>query len=164
MFSRSTATSRADVPGRVLPMQRYFSIALLMLVLVALGGCAAATLKEIGATTSAKLATVQPGMSQSEVAAIMGSTTVEAKHGQMVRCPYRSDTTTTADGRTVEIFYYYTGGADLESESDHVIQYEELTPVVFENGAVIGGGWTYVQRNEAQLGIPIPESMKSKSP
>ena len=164
MFSRSTSSVRADVPGPVALVSGYLLILLVMLAMVALIGCAAATLKEIGDTTTVKLATVETGMTSDEVQTIMGTTMVEAKRGQMVPCPYRDDTTITSDGRNVDILYYYTGNVDLETERDHVIQYEELTPIVLEKGVVIGGGWIYLQRHHDQFGVPVPESKKKVIP
>ena len=163
MFSRATSTVQADVLGPV-RVSGYLLILLVMLATVALTGCATAPLKEIGETTTVKLATVEPGMTRDEVQTIMGATTVEAKHGQRVPCPYRADTVTTSNGRTLEILYYYTGNAELKDERDHVIQYDELTPIVLENGVVIGGGWIYMQRHYDLFGVPVPESKKSVIP
>lgn len=163
MLSRSTSTVRADVSGPVVRVSQYLLILLVMLAMVALTGCAA-SLKEIGQTTTVKLATVEPGMTRDQVQTIMGTTMVEAKRGQIVPCPYRAEPTITSDGRDVEILYYYTGSADLEDERDHVIQYGELTPIVFENKVVIGGGWTYLQRHYDQFGVTVPESQKRVIP
>jgi len=162
MFSRSTATVQADVLGPV-RLSGYLLILLVMLATVALTGCAA-PLREIGETTTVKLATVEPGMTRDEVQTIMGTTMVEAKRGQMVPCPYRADTIITSDGRTLEVLYYYTGNAELKNERDHVIQYDELTPIVLENAVVIGGGWIYMQRHYDLFGVPVPESKKSVMP
>ena len=134
---------------------------LVMLAMVVMTGCAA-SLREIGETTTVRLAKVEPGMTRDEVQVIMRSITVVAKRGQEVPSPYRADTITTSDGRTVEILYYYTGNVDLETERDHVIQDDELTPVVLENGVVIGGGWIYLQRNYDQFGVTVPESQKKR--
>ena len=164
MFSRSTSTVRADVPGPLARVSRYLLILLVMLATIALIGCAATSLREIGETTTVKLATVEPGMTRDEVQTIMGTTMVEAKRGQMVPCPYRADTIITSDGRTLEVLYYYTGNAELKNERDHVIQYEELTPIVLENEVVIGGGWIYLQRHYDLFGVPVPESKKSVIP
>ncbi len=164
MFSRPTSTVRADVPGPVVRVSGYLLSLLAMLALVALTGCATAPLREIGETTTVKLATVETGMTRDQVQVIMGTTMVQAKRGQMVPCPYRADAIITSDGRDVEILYYYTGNADLENERDHVIQYEELTPIVLEKGIVIGGGWIYLQRHYDQFGVPVPESQKRVIP
>ncbi len=50
--------------------------------------------------------------------------------------PYRTETLTGKDGKTSVILSYYT---DLKQRDDKITD-DELTPLVFENGKLIGWG------------------------
>ncbi len=56
--------------------------------------------------------------------------------------PYRTETFTGKDGKTYEVLYYYT---DLKQRDDKIAD-DELTPLVFEDGKLIGWGYPFLDQ------------------
>lgn len=56
--------------------------------------------------------------------------------------PYRSETLTGKDGKSYEVLYYYT---DLKQRDDKITD-DELTPLVFQDGKLIGWGYPFLDR------------------
>lgn len=56
--------------------------------------------------------------------------------------PYRTETLTGKDGKTYEVLYYYT---DLKQRDDKITD-DELTPLVFEDGKLIGWGYPFLDQ------------------
>jgi hypothetical protein len=54
--------------------------------------------------------------------------------------PYRNEIVAGKDGSTLEVFYYVT---DVH-RNDGLITDDELTPLVFDNGKLIGWGQTFL--------------------
>jgi hypothetical protein len=81
------------------------------------------------------LSNLSPGMSKVEVHTVMGQQPVRNFNN-----PYRTAMYIGKDGKPVETFYYWTDGNQSNGIADN-----ELTPVVFVDGKVIGWGrefWT----------------------
>ena len=75
------------------------------------------------------------GMDQSTAIEIMGT---EPSKGifMWIDNPYRRETVTGKDGRQYEVLYYYT---DMKQRDDKITD-DELTPVVFADGKLVGFG------------------------
>lgn len=111
-------------------------------------GCAA--ISRSVATDKKDLLKLSIGMPKEDVIRIMGTKTVELYYmaniyvGEKKRStrnnPYRSEILRGED-KTLEVIYYVT---DLKN-NDHVISNDELTPLVFDNGKLIGWGWSFLQ-------------------
>ena len=65
--------------------------------------------------------------------------------------PYRSETPRAQDGTSVEILYYYTD----QKADDGAITDDELTPIVLENGKVVGWGWSFLHQNVERYELKI---------
>jgi hypothetical protein len=94
-------------------------------------------------------------MAKEDVLSAMGTETVptyryelgpfcrpEAVKGLIVPNPYRTEAVEMSDGSTIEILFYYT---DRE-RSEGTITEDELTPLVLENGTLVGWGWPQLQQ------------------
>ncbi len=89
------------------------------------------------------------GMTREEVMQVMGDKTVTVGMGKSsvsVTNPYTRKTITTGD-KEYEVFYYYTDfqQADYPFKKFKVLD-ADLTPVVFENGKLIGWGRDFLTR------------------
>lgn len=84
------------------------------------------------------------GMSRLEVNQIMGTDTAGGLLGTLHRAsvsnPYRIETVTGANRQEYEILFYYT---DV-TKRDDVVSDNELTPVILQNGKVIGWGYDFL--------------------
>jgi|SRR3989344_493397 len=56
--------------------------------------------------------------------------------------PYRTETLTGKDGKVYEVLYYYT---DLKQRDDKITD-DELTPLVFQDGNLIGWGYPFLDQ------------------
>ena len=56
--------------------------------------------------------------------------------------PYRTEILTSKDGKSYEVLYYYT---DLKQRDDKITD-DELTPLVFEHGKLIGWGYPFLDQ------------------
>jgi len=85
------------------------------------------------------------GMTKAEVHGVMGQESYGSANN-----PYRSAMHSGKDGTSIEVFYYWTDGSWRGGITD-----DELTPVVFSNGALIGWGrefWTeFVNKYELRI-------------
>lgn len=77
-----------------------------------------------------------PGMEKERAMKIMGTEPSKSLF-MWIDNPYRSETVTGKDGRTYEVLYYYT---DLKQQDDKITD-DELTPVVFQGGKLVGVGY-----------------------
>ncbi len=130
-------------------------ICLLALVLM-LSGCA--TLNGIRSLNRRRLNRLSIGMTKKEVLRNMGvwskrcyeygllanllSLTTLASDNVIVNNPYRSETLQGKD-KTLEVLYYVT---DIQTDSI-AIDDHALTPLVFDEGKLIGWGWNFLDAN-----------------
>ena len=119
---------------------------LLILPVLALlfSGCATLTVSKMVASNRENLARLSPGMNKAKTLAIMGTrsgvyncdaTGAKPYSGTILSNPYRTEMVQVA-GRMLEVIYYMT---DSKKENCAVVD-DELTPLVFENGKLIGWG------------------------
>lgn len=78
-------------------------------------------------------------MSKSDVLNIMGVGNFNTSLGT-INNPFRLETFEKG-GKNYEVIFYYTD----EKKSDLMIQDDELTPIVFFEGKVVGYGWLYIK-------------------
>ncbi len=115
-------------------------IFLLLVLAIVMSGCTRPdTITRINRKNLMKLSI---GMSKQEVLNIMGTKTMHILYGA-VNNPYRSEMLRLENGKTLELLYYYT---DIKRR-DNCITDDELTPLVFHNGELIGWGWSFVQEH-----------------
>jgi len=105
-------------------------------------------LKELGSINRNKLFKLSLGDSKQKVLQIMGTETIEsiswegedAPSWYHINSPYKTEMI-NEDGKTYEIIFYFTD----ENKGDGVITEDELTPIVFLEGKVIGFGWLFAK-------------------
>jgi hypothetical protein len=103
------------------------------------------SMDQVRNTNRDNLARLSVGMSKSQVLKVMGARTVETEL-MAIKNPYRVETLKASDGKTYEIVSYYT---DIK-KTDGTITDDELTPLVFEAGKLIGWGWSFLNQNVSQ--------------
>ena len=118
-----------------------------------LSGCT--TLASIRSANSRRLNRLTIGMTKQRVLRLMGvwskrgyeygfllnllSLTTLTSDNAIVNNPYRSEILQGKD-KTLEVIYYVTGlKSDYNAIDDH-----ELTPLVFDEGKLIGWGWSFL--------------------
>ena len=99
-----------------------------------LTGCSGLLLDNFRTTNRENLSRITIGMTREQVSQVMGIRSAYTLDGT-VNNPYRT-AAFTANNKQYDIVYYYT---DLK-RADGAITDDELTPIVFEDGKVIGWG------------------------
>jgi hypothetical protein len=113
-------------------------------VALTLGGCAQPYVRQYEAGVARNfqnLQTIRLGMSTAEVEQLMGPADVHYKRVQL-RNPWRSESYRVRPDLEVRVLFYVTQGFVWHSQDDRFA----LTPVVFENGKVVGWGWGFLER------------------
>ena len=131
-------------------MRKVFAILLITLLF---GGCV--SLSQIRATNRERLNKISIGMTKQEVINIMGIETINARddYGNIVEVinnPYKTETLRGKD-KIFEVVYYYT---EIK-RADGAINDDELTPLVFDEGKLIGWGWSFFEDTTAKYQIKI---------
>lgn len=87
------------------------------------------------------LAKLTAGLGKETVMEMMGT---EPSRGvfMWIDNPYRSETLTGKDGKSYEVLYYYT---EMKQRDDKITD-DELTPLVFYDGKLIGWGYSFLDR------------------
>lgn|SRR5690606_12620638 len=124
---------------------------------------ACGTSETIRTQNSARLERLQPGMSRSEVLAVMGTGPAEATTERppfvpvQIDNPYRRDTF-EADGSAWEVLYYLT----TLRRVDNAITLDELTPIVLRDGVLVGWGQAFwdEQVREYEIALPGPDGRR----
>lgn len=114
-------------------------------------------LEDIRALNREHLKNLSVGMTKEQAMAIMGTRTFrDDDDGDfVVPNPYRSESYQALDGTVYELLSYYT---DL-NESDYKLSKDEMTPLIFENGKLIGWGWVFVDKLNMRHGtVPSGEA------
>lgn len=101
-------------------------------------------LEDIRALNRGNLKGLSVGMTKEQAMAIMGTRTFRDDDDDdfVVPNPYRSESYQALDGTMYELLSYYT---DL-NKSDSKLSKDEMTPLIFENGKLIGWGWVFVDK------------------
>ena len=85
----------------------------------------------------AALASVETGMSKSQVQNIIGTRSADGSSGKFEN-PYKRETIRGTDSQSYDVLYFYTQQID-----DKPIE-SGLSPVVFLEGKVVGIGWGFL--------------------
>ena len=134
-----------------------------LIVLMCLGmvGCAYTTMSKATAPNRKNLLKLSIGISKEEAINIMGiETFVTGRQGVIrgvddlppvtINNPYRSEIL-QGKSKTLEVVYYVT---DVKKD-DNAITDDELTPLVFDNGKLIGWGWAFLEENIKKYEIRV---------
>jgi len=141
-----------------------FLLGLLLLVMMVSGCVKGPTVSEVTAPNRANLLRLSIGMSKQETLSIMGTDEMTAfyvppggkgagllrRKAITITNPYRSEILQARD-KTLEVVYYVT---DVKRE-DAAITDDELTPLVFDNGKLIGWGWSFLVESAKKYEIRI---------
>ena len=138
-------------------------IILLLIGLVLICGCA--TVESITAPNRARLSKLKVDMDKTVALKAMGSRTMKVKldllHSVIINNPYRTEILPGQD-KTFEIYYYVTDN----KFDDNVIRDDDLTPLVFADGKLMGWGQNFlkdlIEKNHIK-NAPENETKKSKS-
>jgi hypothetical protein len=134
------------------------SLKAVIFITLFLAGCAVSDYDSAGSNTGWPLlpvqaplsaaAQVQPGMSRTEVGALMGNETLlgyrqddaSGPTAQAIKManPYRAESV-NADGKDYFVEFYLT----QVKNADHIIAEDELTPFVFAGDVLAGKGWDF---------------------
>jgi len=131
----------------------------LLAFIAMVSGCAGPmTLSQATALTRVNLLKTFVGMPKERVVSIVGTKPKEvidpkASNDQTIATisnPYRSETI-QGNGKNLEVVFYVTDDKD----GDGVISNEDLTPLVFEEGKMIGWGWGYLVSEDQKFEITV---------
>ena len=128
-------------------MKKILSISLLSLFLIS---CGVTNPQNIRTENRSNLNKISLGMSKSDVLKIMGTETVNTSTYGPINNPYRSEIVSES-GKNYEVIFYFT---DLK-KSDSMITDDELSPIVFFDGKVVGYGWLYLKDNIKRYQIDV---------
>lgn len=129
-------------------------IALLALV-VLINGCATMPISQATSINRVNLLKLSVGMTKEGAINTMGTKTLPAyaysDKGAIlgiytnvtINNPYRSELVQGKNNREFEIIYYVT---DVKGDNA-AISDDDLTPLVFDNGKLIGWGWSFLKDN-----------------
>lgn len=128
----------------------------IFVVLVCLGLIGCATIQEATSPNRTNILKVSIGMTKSEVINIMGSAPTTAwgsdnfgiRQSLTINNPYRSEILQGKE-KVFEVIYYVT---DVKKD-DNAITDDELTPLIFDNGKLIGWGWGFLEDNAQKYEI-----------
>jgi len=132
----------------------------LFVMVILVSGCAT-TLSDIITPNREGLLKLSIGMTKGEVLGIMpkgkgtvipfaGPYTGLIGRGITINNPYRSEILQGKD-KTFEVIYYVT---DIKTK-ESVVTDDDLTPLVFDNGKLIGWGWNFLNDNVQKYEIRI---------
>jgi len=93
------------------------------------------------------------GMTKQEVLSAVGTKTIFPVMGERVSNPYKGEVL-VGENRNLEVLYYYTDSYRV----DFGIRDDELTPVVFDNGRLIGWGWPFFNESVKKYDLKVSSS------
>jgi hypothetical protein len=114
-------------------------------LLIILGGCSTFYLDTadlLRANNLENISKLSPGMDKALVMRTMG-TEPSRSIFMWIDNPYRVENTRGKNERTYEVLYYYT---DMKHRDDKITD-DELTPVILENGKLIGVGYAFLNQH-----------------
>lgn len=126
-------------------------VRLVLFVATALVAGACSDTADVGA---AQLELVNPGMPKDSVLALLGKGPLTAQFADTLRVTngFRSSTY-LVNGKTYDVLYYRADSGDVSEP----VQQDLETPIVLENGKVLGWGWKfYVETAMEELKLPTP--------
>jgi hypothetical protein len=119
--------------------------AVVSILFMLIAGCTS-SLDRVRTANRRNLLKLSVGMTKEQATAIMGHKSGGGRFGEpTVNSPYKSEILPGKD-KTFEVLYYYT---DIESNvytaNPATIPANELTPLVFDNGKLIGWGADFLE-------------------
>ena len=124
---------------------------LVLLLCIGVVGCA--SVSETISPNRENLIKLSIGMKKEDVLALMGTKPFHVTGGMTkfntysssikIDNPYRSEILVGKDDKKLEVLYYVT---DVKVD-DTAITDDELTPLVFDEGKLMGWGWRFLQNN-----------------
>ena len=128
----------------------------ILVLVVLISGCT--TLESFRMKNRQNLLKLSIGMTKEEALQTMGYKTViglesgvpDAYSSMKAKNPYHSEIL-VGENKKLEVIYYYT---DLKS-SDYAITDDELTPLIFDEGKLIGWGNSFLQDNIQKYEIRV---------
>lgn len=132
-------------------------VILVFSAIMILGGCA--TTNTVRTDNRTNLLKLSIGMTKNEAISLMGTEEITTYQfagvftpftGNKINNPYRSEIL-QGENKTFEVLYYYTD----KKNADDAITDDELTPLIFDNGKLIGWGWSFLQENLQKYEIRI---------
>lgn len=126
-------------------------IAAVSMLFVLVAGCTS-SLDRVRTANRRNLLKLSVGMTKEQALAIMGNKSGGGRFGEpTVNSPYKSEILQGKE-KTFEVLYYYT---DIKSviytANPPTITDDELTPLVFDNGKLIGWGASFLDSNINKL-------------
>lgn len=103
-----------------------------------------------------RLNDLELGMDRAAVDSVLGNGLQFEYKKLRITNPWRVDAFELKGGTAVRIQYYLTQRQRRTGEAREA----ELTPVVFEDGRVVGWGWSYLRRMTDRYGISAPLEQK----
>lgn len=122
-------------------MKKYSILFLLLSIIIFGCGIAKRSLSE---SNRSKLVDISVGMTKNEVKNVMGT---EGDGGASQ--PYKAETFLNNDNIPIDLWYYLTDSWRGQDEE------EQLTPIVFESGKVVGSGWKFLEGNKEKYELKI---------
>lgn len=134
-----------------------------LLVILLVGCVPIINLDDVRAKNASSLLKLNIGMDKQGVLQIMGTETIQTYTGdnifdphyykdKKIPNPYRTEIV-REDDKNFEVLYYYT---DIKKQ-DGAITNDELTPLVFDNGKLIGWGWSFFEDTTQKYEIELRE-------
>ena len=125
--------------------------------------CGCASVESVTAPTRQRLLKLSIGMDKGDALKLMGTRTMKVKtdilHSVVINNPYRSEILQGKD-KTLEVYYYVTD----DKYDDNIIRDNDLTPLVFGDGKLMGWGQNFVKDLIEKNAIKTTDSSeKSKS-
>jgi hypothetical protein len=121
--------------------------AVISVLFVLAAGCTS-SLDRVRAANRRNLLKLSVGMTKEQVTAVMGHKSGGGWFGEpTVNSPYKSEILQGKD-KTFEVLYYYTDVKSvIYTANPATITDDELTPLVFDNGKLIGWGASFLDSN-----------------
>jgi hypothetical protein len=118
---------------------------IVFVLLVLAVGCTS-SLDRVRTANRRNLLKLSVGLTKEQVIATMGHKKGGGRFGEpTVNSPYKSEIVRSGD-KTFEVLYYYTDiKSPIYAANPAVITDDELTPLVFENGKLIGWGTSFLE-------------------
>jgi hypothetical protein len=121
--------------------------AVISVLFVLAAGCTS-SLDRVRTANRRNLLKLSVGMTKEQATAVMGHKSGGGWFGEpTVNSPYKSEIL-QGEGKTFEVLYYYTDVKSvIYTANPATITDDELTPLVFDNGKLIGWGASFLDSN-----------------
>ena len=93
------------------------------------------------------------GMEKAQALKVMGKARAGGGNGEpTINSPYKSEIL-QGENKTFEVVYYYTDIKNTLYSTVVTVNNKELTPLVFDQGRLIGWGWQFLKVNMKKYGV-----------